>query len=117
MMAVAPLDRCVRQLLEVAAVAGDGISLTALRRAAGSLRPALDGAEFCVALDRALATRILVKEEYECGFRHPLIQRAVVEALSERQRAGISTALQASRDAGREQGSAQEHGLTRVSGF
>jgi DNA-binding SARP family transcriptional activator len=117
MTAVTPLDRDVRQLLEVAAVAGDGISLAVLRRAAGSLRPALDGPEFCVALDRALATRILVQEAPDCRFRHPLIQRALVEALSERQRAAIRTALESSGYAGRDQGPSQERGLTRVSGF
>lgn len=81
-MRVASLDRNVRSVLELAAVAGTEITLVELRRAASSLRPPLSNAELFAALDEALGSRMLVEEQNSYTFRHPLVRAALCEELS-----------------------------------
>jgi DNA-binding SARP family transcriptional activator len=92
-MRVASLDRNVRGVLELAAVAGTEITLVELRRAASSLRPPLSNVELCAALDEALGSRMLVEGQDTYTFRHPLVRAALCEELSYHRRVQLGAAL------------------------
>jgi DNA-binding SARP family transcriptional activator len=93
-MTVAPMEQSVRQVLELAAAAGDiDPSLTELRTGAAALRPPVDDDALLAALDRALEVRILEERDDAYAFRHPLFRAALYEHLSSHRRDQVNAAL------------------------
>jgi hypothetical protein len=116
-MAVAPLERNVRRVLELAAVAGAEITLSDLGKGAAGLQPPLSDTDLFEALDAALSTRILIEEQDAYRLRHPLLRVALLEALGQHRRARLSTALVDSTDDSPSPNEVREPSLVRVSGF
>ncbi len=91
--AVAPLGPSVRRVLELAAVAGTGVALDELRKAAAGLQPPLSNVELFDALDRALSTRMLIERRDAYTIRHTLVREVLLEELPQHRRAQLSAAL------------------------
>jgi DNA-binding SARP family transcriptional activator len=91
--AIAPLGSSVRRVLELAAIAGMGIALDDLHRAAERLQPPLSNVDLFDALDRVLSTGMLLEIRDEYTIRHTLVREVLLEHLPQHRKAQLSAAL------------------------
>jgi hypothetical protein len=96
-MRLALMDKPLRQVLGLAATAGDtDISLRQFRAAAAALEPPLAVAVLFDALDRALRMHLIEERDNGYAFRHPVVRAAVYDCLPRHRRDEFRSALAAS---------------------
>jgi DNA-binding SARP family transcriptional activator len=96
-MRLALMDEPLRQVLGLAATAGDTeISPQQFRAAASALEPPLAVAVLFDALDRALRMHLIEERDNGYAFRHPVVRAALYECLPRHRRDEFHSALAAS---------------------
>ncbi len=91
--AIAQLGASACRVLELVTVAKSGVALENLRLAAAELEPPITNAELFDALDRLLATGMLIEDRGAYTTRHAIVGAVLLHDLPQHRRAQLAAAL------------------------